>query len=83
MIQPIFKALALTIITLTFSSQALAFEQNFYSFSQGTAANDLLTNAEPVFVGIQDRLTFVEIVRHPLYMLIQHLDFLYWLEKIL
>ena len=33
--------------------------------------HDLLTYAEPVFVGIQDRLTFVEIVRHPLYMLIQ------------
>lgn len=48
MIQPIFKALALTIITLTFSSQALAFEQNFYSFSQGTAANDLLTNADKI-----------------------------------
>ena len=33
--------------------------------------HDLLAYSEPVFKGLNDRLTFIEIVRHPLYMVIQ------------
>ncbi len=33
--------------------------------------HDLLAYSEPVFEGLKNRLTFIEIIRHPLYMLIQ------------
>ena len=33
--------------------------------------HDLLAYSEPVFKGLNGRLTFIEIVRHPLYMVIQ------------
>ena len=33
--------------------------------------HDLLSMSEPIFDGLGDRLIFIEVVRHPLYMLIQ------------
>jgi len=33
--------------------------------------HDLLSMGEPVFTALEDRLVFIEIVRHPLYMIIQ------------
>ncbi|MDG2228514.1 MAG: hypothetical protein P8L74_00155 [Gammaproteobacteria bacterium] len=34
-------------------------------------SHDLFSYSEPVFEALNDRLTFIEIVRHPLYMIIQ------------
>jgi len=34
--------------------------------------HELLYISEPVFSGLGDRLTFIEVVRHPLYMLVQN-----------